>query len=212
MARPLGPGVERGTAKGCEGPDTRTGRLGLVAYRWRRRAAGCGRASKEAREDTEHEPAAASETVRGLPRRYLSEAGRARGPAARAAPEHVHIWRSFRTPGAHWPAREGHVGPRARTAPNRPARAAPGRPRPPDWDPALTGARVGWVGAPGGLQGWSRRRPGADLGAPPRDCRAPWGRARLHPETAWPGAGRHPEQGVYPRPGRAGGLSSPRPL
>lgn len=117
VARPLGPGVEKGTAKGCGGPDTQSGRLGLVAYRWRRRAAGCGRESKEAREDTEREPAAASETVRGLPRRYLSEAGRAREPAARAAPEHVHIWRSFRTPGAHWPAREGHVGPLARSRP-----------------------------------------------------------------------------------------------
>lgn len=69
-----------------------------------------------------------------------------------------------------------------------------------------------WVGCgcllevAGWAAGWANRP------APPRDCRAPWGRARLHPETAWPGAGpRALSRGVSLRPCPAWGLFAAHP-
>lgn len=156
-------------------------------------------AKDERRENAMRGPAAASETERGLPRRYLSEAGRARGPAARAAPEHVHIWRSFRTPDAHWLARPGHVGPRARPRPlpHRPQRPRPRRPRAlrtPRARPCADPRAGRGGGCPPGVAG----RAAGPNGQPRPGTAALWGRARLHPETAWPRARPRPKPGCVP--------------
>lgn len=186
--------------------------------RWKRRSRGAEKRTAEQRDDYKRTLAAASETDRGLPRRYLSEAGRARGAVARAAPEHVHIWRSFRTPGAHWPARPGHVGPRARprpppapppTAPPAPALL----PRPRARDPAPNSTRAGWPSALRGCERIAERTAGPTGRPRPGTAARRGGRARLHPETAWPGAGPRPESGCVAatRP-RWGAVHPSRPL
>ncbi|XP_043319104.1 translation initiation factor IF-2-like [Cervus canadensis] len=108
------------------------------------------------------------------------------------------------------PPERGTWGPEPGPAP-RPHRPQPPRPRcprapeTPRMRPRADWRAGGMGGRPrGDFRSGRRGGQGADLGAPPRDCRAPWGRARLHPETAWPGAGRHPEQGHqggFPAPG-----------
>lgn len=172
-------------------------------------------AKDEREENAEHGPAAASETERGLPRRYLSEAGRARQPAARAAPEHVHIWRSFRTPGAHWLARPGHVGPRARPRPPpAPPPTAPPAPPPRAPDPARETPRVLARGR-GGREPPGIRGPGcgSDGPAPPRDCWAV-GEGPAAPRNCLAQGSAAPQAGVCPRgpAPRVGGFAPARPL
>lgn len=172
-------------------------------------------AKDERRENAMRGPAAASETERGLPRRYLSEAGRARGPAARAAPEHVHIWRSFRTPDAHWLARPGHVGPRARPRPPpAPPPTAPPAPPPRAPDPTRETPRgpargQGWRVPPGGRgQGC-----GSEWPAPPRDCCAV-GEGPAAPRNCLAQGSAAPQAGVCPRgpAPRMRGFAPARPL
>lgn len=98
--------------------------------------------------------------------------------------------------------------------PHRPQRPRPRRPG--SGDPAPDAPRElapGWGerGCPG-FAGGSRRGPrAADRPAPPRDCRALWGRARLHPETAWPVPGPRPKSGcVAAARTRCGALRAPR--
>lgn len=133
-------GRQRPALRGSAGehPGGRAGHGGALGPAASARGAGrlpANAGETEQRKDTQRKPAAECETDHGLPRRYLSGSG-PRAPAeARAAPEHVHIWRSFQKPGAYWPARQGHVGPGARpplarASANRPARAAPACSRP----------------------------------------------------------------------------------
>lgn len=104
-------------------------------------------AATEERQEAQCKPAAECETDRGLPRRYLSGSGPRARAGARAAPEHVHIWRSFQKPGAYWPARQGHVGP----GPARPW------PAPPPTAPPAPPPRARDPGRPGSCSRGSRR-------------------------------------------------------
>lgn len=148
--------------------------------------------TKEQREEALCEPTVECETDRGLPRRYLSGSGPRARSEARAAPEHVHIWRSFQKPGAHWPARQGHVGP----GPARPW------PAPPPTAPPAPPPRARDPGRPGSCSRGSRRVACVRSALPCPGTAAQQGGPGLRPETAKPGEGRAPIRGesLGPRP------------
>lgn len=117
----------------------------------------------------------------------------------RARPQNMSIYGdlSERRAPIGWPGRGtwgSPAGPRPQSAPPPTAPPAPARLQGPRARNPRAARSGGAGGSPRGCQGLGEGGSrGAHRPAPPRDCRASWGRARLHPETAWPGAGSRPK-------------------